>query len=569
MGATSSQPPAVCSELLWQLSTATAGRYPAAHEVEAALLDAPHTAALGKDVCRIVASYSPCLIDDAFITSSGVIFPTSSTSPTPPPPLHLHPPLPSPASCCLPLPPSSLAFGLNDSTSKAQTARRRALIRIYHAHSLALSHALYFPFQAEFLSPHPSVSSMLLLPPPFPLSTSFSSLLAAVDDVGHVCVWHWPSSQLLYVFHSKPPVFYASSSLTSLPYGRIALLLAGCPGPQHPPSRLHVFDLQQGRAYRSAVDGEQHAEQIFPRSLFFPQHRGAAGEAASPTTALAAKAKSLPYSLYSNDSLFRWHVHHAREAIELRPVLLAPLPTPTSSLSSSPSSSFSPPLPSFLHTSSTSWQPLGQSDGVAASYRWRHRCESLRWDAQGRVARVEGGVGVVRVHIGHHTDRTHSGFFEFAHTTHGHDEEEEEGDEGEEEEDVGAEEGRREVRTEVPPPTVPIRIPRIPAPFVVLTLNRRPRHRRTPPNLHVSAAFTSSSMLIISAQRPQARGEGKDRVVTGWKLRREREGEGVKAECSFVRRMRGRDEDVGGLLCADAPAKIAQRMKGAKQFLLG
>ena len=560
MGQSSTKSPAVCSDVLWQLSTATASHYPSTDDIEATLLDAPHTVALGRDVCRIIAAYSRCLIDDAFITSSGLIFP-ASTSPTPAPPLRLRPPLPSSASCCIPLPPSALAFGLNDSAPKAQTDRRRAVILIYSAHSFTLSHALHFPFQQEFLSPHPSVSSLLLLPPPFPLAPSSSSLLAAVDDVGHLCIWHWPSAQLLYLFHSKPPVFYASSSLTSLPYGRLALLLAGCPGPQHPPSRLHVFDLVQERTYKSAVDSEQHAEQIFPRSLFFPPHPATAGEA-SPTTASAAKAKSLPYSVYSNDSIFRWHVNHAREAIEVRPVLLPPLPTPTASLSSTPSQSLSPPLPSFLHTSSTSWQPLGHPEPVPGSYRWRHRCECLRWDAQGRVVRVEGGEGVVRVFIGHHTDRSYSGYFDFPHSTEGDDEEDAE------DEDAEAEEQKDGVAAPVSPPTAPIRIPRLPAPFILL-LNRRAHRRRSPPNLQVSAAFTSSSMLVVSAHRPQPKGEVKDRVVTGWTLTRQRDGEGVKAECRFVRRMRSYDEDVGSLLCVDAPAKIAQRMKGAKQFLLG
>ena len=606
MGQASTKPLSVCRGLSWQLSTTTSNLFPSADEVEAVLLSLEHTVALGKDVCRIIAGYSRCLIDEAFIASSGLVFPLSSSSLSPP--IPIRPPLPSPASCCVALPPSCIAFGLNDSVPKAQTDRRRAMIRLYSAHSFTLSHTLYFPYQSEFLSPRPSVSSMLLLPPP-PSSSlasppASSSLLAGADDVGHVCVWHWPSGSMLYLFHSKPPVFYALSSLCALPYGRLALLLSGCPGPQLPASRLHVFDLLNDRTYRSAVDTEQHAEQHFPRTLFFPPPAAAAlSPATASAPASAAKAKTSPYSLYSNDSLFRWHVNQQQEHVEVQPVLLPPLPSPSST--TSPSASFSPPLPSFLSTSSTSWQPLGHSNPLN-SYRWKHRCECMRWDAQGRVVRVEGGVGVVRVWVGHHTDRQYTGYFDFVHCGRDHEDEEKDAavtatttDEDDDDDRKQSpshadrlstssssssstsssssmtsashqpmDDERKAPGTPTTRPTPPILIPAVPPPFPLLMFHRRPRHRRSPPNLHVSAAFTASGVLVISAHPPEQGGVVRGRVVSGWRLRREREGDAVKGECVFAKRMKDAD-DIGAILVADAPSKIAQRMKGAKQFFLG
>ena len=571
MGQTQTKPPLVCSAVQWQLSTATALRFPSSDEVEAALLSAPSTAALGKDVCHIIASYCPCLLDAALITSSGLILPLSFPSTSLP--LYLRPPLPSLASCCVLLPPSSVAFGLSDSSpsSLKRTDRRRAVVHIYDAHSLTLSHSLFFPYQREFLSPHPSVSSLLLLPPPFPLPLSASTLLAGVDDVGHVCVWHWPTGELLYTFLARPPVFYASSTLCALPYGRLALLLSGCPGPQHSASRLHVFDLIAERTY-CAVDSDLHSQQVFPLTLFFPSPllpSSLQGGQTSPITASAAKAKSLPYSLCSNDSLSRWHISHAHEAIEVRPVLLPPLPTPSSSQSSA---SFSPPLPSFLSTSSTSWQSLGHSNPAHSyGYRWRHRCSALRADPQGRVAHVEGEVDTVRVWIGHHTDRLYTAFIEFVHddADDGAPTDTDDGADEEKQPSGGAEEGRRAPMARPPLASAPILIPRLP--FAVppmLLYQRQPRQRRTPPNLHVSAAWTPSGLLLISAHHPGAKGAvGRGRVVTAWRLMREKAGDAVQAKCVFVKRMKG--ADMGHLLSTDAPSKIAQRIKGAKQFFLG
>ena len=631
------------------------------------LLHSPPTAALGKDCCSIIAHYCcPCLVEGSFVTSQGLIFPvppapSSSARTRRPAPLRLRPPLASPSTCFAALPPSCIGFGISGGPTIVHSERRRAAIALYSAHSFVLSHCLYFPYQTDFLTAAPSVSSMLPLPPSATAassSSSYSTLLAALDDLGNLCIWRWQTAELLFHFTCRPPVFFSMSSLCALPSGKLAVLLSGCPGPQHPASRLTVLDLLTGERWQ-AEDDDNQPEQLFPLTLFFPRPTL---PSASPSLSPPPKLKASPFSLYSNDSLWRWH--HNGGAVELQPVLLPPLPAP----STSPPRSFSPPLPSFLHTASCPWQPLGHQAPAPASYHWKHFTEAVRWDAAGRVVRVEGGLGVVRVFVGHHADRGYSGQWEFAHDQHEEEEAKEEGEEGEgsadrrtedsseaEEAKAGEEEKKSEVflsvsgsrpvvgiedaeeeeasqggtggrlssaaepvspsaddehkaaadddRTSsfsssssssptspaasrpirIPPPAlsstaVPPRsrsqshnalvLPMPPLLPVPLLFHRRRRRRVVPPHLHVSAAFTSTGLLVISSRVPESAELGGDRrqLLSGWRLLRDSEDTGeVRGECAFMWRL----DDAGSLLCADAAAKVAQRQKGARTFLFG
>ena len=273
MGQSQPKPLRVCRDVLWSRPS-TSTNYPTADEIAQCLLNTECTALLGKDVCRIIAAYCPCLLDSSFVTSHGHIVPVTSqtkaasvpspatlrSAPSPPSApasnavIRVRPRLPCPATCFTPLPPSSMAFGLADVAPLNPGETRRARVAIYSAHSFTLSYSLHFPQQSSFLTPNPSVSSLLLLPSAAASTASYSPLLAGADELGHLCVWRWTTGELLYLFNTRPTVFFSLSSLCALPNARLALLLSGCPGAQHPPSRMVVFDLSSGTAYKSAVD---------------------------------------------------------------------------------------------------------------------------------------------------------------------------------------------------------------------------------------------------------------------------------------------------------------------------
>ena len=622
MGQSQLKPVRVCRDVLWT-RPASKPNYPTADEMEQCLLATDCTAVLGKDVCRIIAAYCPCLLDHSFVTSHGHVVPlpaqttassasslASSCSALPLPStsanviLRVRPRLPCPASCFTALPPSSMAFGLADVAPLNPGEKRRAQVAIYNAHSFNHSHSLHFPQQSSFLTPNPSVSSLLLLPSADASTASYSSLLAGVDDLGHLCVWRWTTGELIYLFDTKPTIFFSLSSLCALPNARLALLCSGCPGPQHPPSRMMVFDLSSGTAYKSAVDSDNQSDQIFPLSLHFPPLQASpASPSLSPT-----RVRSSPYSLYSNDQLFRWHVHSNQHAVELH--------------NATPHSSYQP-------LASQVWQCMGHSSQHRYSYRWRYRTECVRSDRDGRLLRVEGGVGVVKVWIGHHVDRQYHGKWEFEDKGY------EEGQEGTEKKGSDSDEGEEteaeEEEAKRPQPhslsssvtatailaddeqkadvdstddeetatmststaatsplsiaaatTAPVLIPRMmPQPLLLpapMLFRRRHRHRRRPALLHVSATFVqppaSAPLIVIASSAPPQHSSGDgggvgSKLVTVWRLRHDVASGLVNGECVERRRY----PDVGGeewsVLCGDAATKVAQRMKGPKQWFFG
>ena len=629
MGASQPKPLRVCRDVLWSRPD-TRTNFPTADQIEQCLLNTECTAALGKDVCRIIAAYCPCLLDNSFVTSHGHVIPLhTAASPSPSPsrgamsptvfssqpgatnaPIRIRPRLPCPATCFTPLPPSSMAFGLADVAPLNPGETRRARVAIYNAHSFNHSHSLHFPQQSSFLTPSPSVSSLLLLSSADASTASYSSLLAGVDELGHLCVWRWTSGELLFLFDTKPTVFFSLSSLCALPNARLALLLSGCPGPQRQPSRLAVFDLSSGTAYKSAVDSDNQSDQVFPLSLYFPPLQSTP---ASPTPS-PTRVRSSPYSLYSNDQLFRWHVHTSLHAVELH--------------NATPHGAYHQPL------SSDVWQCMGQASQHHYGYRWKYKAECVRGDRDGRLVRVEGGVGVVKVWIGHHVDRQYQGKWEFE--DKGYEEAEEDGTAAEkkaaysdeEEAEVEEEEAKRphphslssstSVTTTSTPAdddrkaatagldstdddelpttsasntttsplsvaarTAPVLIPRVvPLPLLLpapILFRRRHRHRRRPALLQVSAAFVqpaaSPPLLVIASSAPLQHGGGGGgvggRLVTVWRLVRDSVSGVVSGECVERRRYRDVNGEEWSVLCCDAAAKVAQRMKGPKQWLIG
>ena len=645
MGQTQPKPVRVCKDVLWSQPTSRT-HYPTAEEIEQCLLSTDCTARLGKDVCRIISAYCPCVLDSAFVTSHGHIVPVApSTSPTaatasshsftapfsaagfPQQFIRVRPRLPCQATCFTPLPPSCMAFGLADVAPLNPGESRRAKVAIYNAHSFTHLYNVHFPQQSSFLTPVPSVSSLLLLPKADASPASYSSLLAGIDDLGHLCVWRWTTGELLFLFNTKPPVFFSLSSLCALPNARLALLLSGCPGPQHPASRVLVFDLSTGAAYKSAVDSDNQSDQIFPLSLYFPPQPAPtpASPALSPT-----RARCNPYSLYSNDALYRWHVNSASHTVELHNAT----PPPSAAAYTQPHGR-------------APWQGMGQSSQYRYGFGWRHRAECVRAARGGVVVRVEGGVGVVKVWIGHHVERRYQGQWEFE--DKGYEEEVEDvaekksSDSEEEETESEEEEAKRPPQTHslssttsiaaspldddrkaaaaldstdddepattsastttsasplsTVSRTAPVLIPRVvPLPLLLpapLLFRRRHRHRRRPALLQVSAAFvqppcaTAAPLLVVTSSAPTLAGRagvggggagsndgsggggGGGRLVTVWRLVGGSGGEGVSGECLERRRY----HDVGGedwsVLCGDAAAKVAQRMKGPKQWLIG
>ena len=616
MGQSQPKPARVCRDVLWSRPTSSTN-YPTAADIEQCLLNIDCTALLGKDVCRIIAAYCPCLLDSSFVTSHGHIVPVASaTIASSSPPrvpsysllslpsvttdavIRIRPRLPCPATCFTPLPPSSMAFGLADVAPLNPGETRRARVAIYNAHSFIHSHSLHFPQQSSFLTPNPSVSSLLLLPNASP--ASYSSLLAGVDELGHLCVWRWTTGELLFLFDTKPTVFFSLSSLCALPNARLALLLSGCPGAQRQASRMVVFDLSNGTAYKAAVDSDNQNEQIFPLSLHFPPLQ------ASPTSPSQSptRVRSSPYSLYSNDQLFRWHVNTSLYAVELH--------------NATPHSAY-PPL------SSDVWQCMGKSSQHRYGYRWKYRTECVRSDRDGRIARVEGGAGVVKVYIGHHVERQYQGKWEFEDKGYEGEQEteqkevysDEEEAEAEEEEEkrpqlhslsssittaaTSADDDRKaavdttdddemataSTSTATASPlslvarTAPVLIPRVvPLPLLLpapMLFHRRHRRNRRPALLQVSASFIQRPavppLLVIASSTPLQHASGGSAVgsklVTVWRLVRNAESGVVSGECVERRRYRDVIGEEWSVLCSDAPAKVAQRMKGAKQFFLG
>ena len=618
MGASQPKPLRVCRDVLWSRPESRTN-FPTADAIEQCLLSTDSTAALGKDVCRIIAAYCPCLVDSSFVTSHGHIIPVTAQSslaaspcrhsPThaqlspPASPhgiIHLRPRLPCPASCYTPLPPSSLAFGLSDVAPLNPGEQRRARVAIYSAHDFSLSHSLHFPQQSSFLTPNPSVSSLLLLPRADASAASYSPLLAGLDELGHLCVWRWTTGEMLFLFDTKPSVFFALSSLCALPNARLALLLSGCPGPQHIPSRLMLIDLSSGTAHKSAVDEEGQSSQIFPLSLHYPPQHAAPSAHYPPS-----RVRSSPFSLFSNDQLFRWHVQPPSHAVELHNALAHG---------------------GYRSPSANAWQCLGQSAQNVYGYRWKHRTECVRSDREGRVVRVEGGVGVVRVWVGHHADRQYQGRWEFEDRGYEVEEDDkatERKEPSSDDDDDEAEEAEDEEEDEMPhslsstthvttattsavdtdedemttasastsPPslatrTAPVLIPRVaPLPLLLpapLLFRRRHRYRRRPALLQVSACFiqppASPPLLVIASSSPlQAGGESGggggaavgNKLVSVWRLVREAEGEAVRGECVERRRYRDGSGEEWSVLCGDAAAKVAQRMKGPKALFLG
>ena len=666
MGASQPKPVRVCKDVLWSRPSVRTC-YPTADEIEQCLLNTDCTALLGKDVCRIIASYCPCLLDSAFVTSNGHVVPVPPSTSSPslsllcvastaqPRPstttqsaIRVRPRLPCQSTCFVPLPPSSMAFGLADVAPLNPGESRRAQVSIYHAHSFTHIRSIHFPQQSSFLTTNPSVSSLLLLPKADAQPGSYSSLLAGIDDLGHLCVWRWTTGELIYLFDCKPPVFFSLSSMCALPNARLALLLSGCPGsahsipfegvhsqlsllsllishlvcslwlhfcllsprPQHPASRTLVFDLSTGSMYKSAVDSDNQSEQVFPLSLHFPpQHATPATPAHSPT-----RVRSSPYSLYSNDCLYRWHVDSSRHTVELH----------TATPHQPPQSQQQP---------SDVWQCMGQSQQSSYGYKWRHKTECVRWDRDGRVVRVEGGVGVVKVWIGHHADRAYRGKWEFEDAGYEKQEVETDGAESksdsEGDETEAAEEEKEAKRpqahslsstisvatdddskaaaaagldstdedelptnstsTATASPlsiiarTAPVLIPRVvPLPLLLpapVLFRRRHRHRRRPALLHVSASFIQPSsgagapLLVIASSAPLQHGSGGgsagSRLVSVWRLVEDGGSGEVSGECVERRRYGVEGGEEWSVLCNDAAAKVAQRMKGPKQWLLG